>query len=174
MISEVEDDVPTVETLKSIRSKLRKKDIQMRIGKRIMDDGVENILLPHRSDFELNKSVTTVAYLGSIGSGKTVAAQKHALDLIDDEDVEKVIDVLQEWRNLQDAEMISMKGLSQQPSTSRILREIKNTVDEMQKHENYIVFIEQAHYLVSDYERIDELYRILEDTSARISLRLIS
>lgn len=176
MISEVEDDVPTVETLKSIRSKLRKRDIQMRIGTRIMDGGVENALLPHRSDFEPNKSVTTVAYLGSIGSGKTVGAQKHALDLIGDDDGAEVIviDVLDEWRNFQDVEMISVKDLSQERSGDSILRKVKSTVHEMQEDKNYVIFIEQAHYLLSDDEGMSELYRTLEETNARISLRLIS
>jgi hypothetical protein len=78
------------------------------------------------------------------------------------------------WRNLPNVEMISIKDLSQERSGGVILRKIKDTVDEMQENKNYVIFVEQARLILSDDKIMKELYRTLEETSARISLRLIA
>lgn len=175
-IREVDGESPKIKTLKSIISKLKKRYMRMRMGEKVMNKSLDDVLLPHRCEFEFNRSLSTVVYIGKIAAGKTVAAKKHALQLRKNQDVEHVIviDVLSEWKKIQNLEGVTVKDMSGRRSTEETVKELKEIADGLQDDKNYAIFIEQGHYLSDHNVDTKELYKYLRNLDANISLRLIS
>lgn len=179
IIQELEGSAPTEATLHSIQSKLKRRHIQSHFTKNAIGDGADSILLPSAIENEFNQDVTTTSYTGKIGCGKTLTAEKHAYELEQNNDVDFIVAIspLKEWDRLPDSSTINKVYIDSSNSSdvvSNIENEINSFVKSLSGNQSAVLFLDQAHYILTN----DNVCRRISDTfhssPANISFRPIT
>jgi hypothetical protein len=171
LIAEHEDDAPTVSTIGSTISKLKRSRLESNTTLNVLNSGFEAVRPPAQLPNEVeNDDVTIHAYIGDIGSGLTTTAKSHAYRLHQQHDLDDIIvfDPIEEWVDLS-SEVPSIDPIIpiDEGAIDELLSEIQRRPDDA----HTLVFIEQAHYVSED---LPELIRSIQKHTSNVSLRMIT
>lgn len=165
---------PETQTIRSIRSKLNRHHIKSTFLTNIFNSSFDSIQNPSLSENDFRDSLTIHGYCGQIGSGKTVLTKQHALELNEKPFVDtiQVIDVLDSY-GIDCVDTYSDFDINDNVS-ELIVEKISSLINSYTKNSNVVLFIDQAHYILSNPDHIHKVITQLDQCAANISLRLVT
>lgn len=179
-ISDLEGESPKINTIESIKSKLKRKRIKSVFTNNAIT--TNNLILPCKLNNEFNREQTVYSYIGQIGCGKTVTAADHTVRLSENDNVDR-IDILspieKEWDyidNINDNKISTYypkSTSSKEEIKEYLIDQLFDCIESYDSSYNCAIFIDQAYYILNDDKYVTEIKNKLDDLEANISLRLI-
>jgi CRISPR/Cas system-associated endonuclease/helicase Cas3 len=177
-IEDLEGDRPEKSTIRSIKSKLKRKKIRQYFTNIALDDSVDKMNLKSTNEDEFSDKITTYAYCGMIGCGKTVASARDAYNLSNNIYVDKVdiINILDDKTLINAAhnDKIESHNLGDCIDIEVIMDRIYDCISKYEPNKNYVLFIDQAHYITTNEDTLSKIIDYIKTTDANVSLRLVS
>lgn len=177
-IEDLEGDRPEKSTIRSIKSKLKRKKIRQSFTNIALDGSVDKMNLESINKDEFSDKITTYAYCGMIGCGKTVASARDAYNLSNNVYVDKVdiINILDDKTLINAAhnDKIESHNLGECRDIEIIVDKIYDCISKYEPNKNYVLFIDQSHYITTNENTFSEIVDYIETTHANVSIRLVS